>query len=224
MPNPVRPSLDAAEVLTALTALAEPGDPSRPVPDGRWALVSALALRHTRLPRAVASGEGARVVPFPGVGRGTAGAPDAVSGSVAWDSGGVPPVRSPEVEGRAGEEDGAAEVIPLPGRTGGEAGGAAVPARSGSAGRGGTIRVVPAPGAVPGLDEGRNRLTVFRSLDDGTVLGRAVPTGARLLVSRRAPAVGDVAVFATRRTLGLCPAGAPPAGGRVLGVVEAVIA
>jgi hypothetical protein len=115
-------------------------------------------------------------------------------------------------------------VIPLAGRSVPVAGGGAAAAGPGPAGRAGAIRVVPAPGSVPGLDEGRSRLTVFRTLDDGRVLGRSVPAGARLLVARREPAVGDIAVYATRRTLGLCPAGAPPPGGRVLGVVEAVIA
>ena len=86
------------------------------------------------------------------------------------------------------------------------------------------IRLVPAPGSVHGLDEGATRLTVFRTLDAGSVLGREVSAGARIVVSRQAPAVGDVAVFATRRAIGLCALAAPPRGARIRGGGAAVIA
>ncbi len=85
----------------------------------------------------------------------------------------------------------------------------------------GPVHLVPAPGAVPGLDEAKAGVFVFRTVAPGTVLGRAVPAGARVLLSRRTPEPGDA--YVVRSKDGLCVA-PPAAGDHVLGVVEAVIA
>jgi hypothetical protein len=194
MPNPVRPSLDPAGIWESLAALAE--HPAAP-DDARAALVSALALRHTDLPGARSRTVGARVLPFPA--RPPAGRP---VGSGARRAAVLSLSRARDAGGRVPPSE-AAPARPTDGLS---------------------VRLVPAPGAVPGLDEGPARVTVFRSLDGGRVLGREVPAGARVVVSRRDPRAGDIAVYSTRRAIGLCPLVAPPPGARILGVVEAVIA
>lgn len=210
MPDTVLPSLDATQIFGALADVAgRSATAVRPVKIGslpgteeRWALASALALRHTALRPVKSEGDGSRVLPFPvAVRRQTDGrgdAPKAPVVSLALAKGAA--LRDQRVD-----PDGTAAQA------------------SASAGSDGALRIVPAPGSVSGLDEGRFRLTVFQALDDGYVLGREVAAGARIVVSRRSPTTGDVTVYATRRTVGLFPHVGPPRGARIVGVVEAVI-
>ena len=93
--------------------------------------------------------------------------------------------------------------------------------------RRGTPLLTPAAGSLPALE--RHGLSVYRVLATGLIDGRRIAEGALVALSRRPVGKGDLIVAADRRSLRLCLVGgsgldAPPAEGRVLGVVEAVIA
>lgn len=95
------------------------------------------------------------------------------------------------------------------------------PAELHAPGHGTRVPLAPATGTVAGIDEQRLSVRVFRTLAAGSVLGREVPLGARVLLSTRPPAHGDACVVRGRDGL-FC--GEVEPGDRVLGVVEAVIA
>lgn len=93
----------------------------------------------------------------------------------------------------------------------------------------GSPQLTPAPGSVAGLDEARSGITVYRALTAGVIGGRAVAEGARILVGRRAIEPGDLVVVASRRSIKIAAADRRgrvelPLGGRIVGVVEGVIA
>lgn len=88
--------------------------------------------------------------------------------------------------------------------------------------------LTPAPGSVPGIDESREDLRIYRTLAASRLSGRHLAAGSRVVVSRRFPGTGDLAVVATRRAVRVIatgPGGAVPLppDGRFLGTVEAVI-
>ncbi|WP_373049266.1 hypothetical protein [Vulgatibacter sp.] len=95
--------------------------------------------------------------------------------------------------------------------------------------RRGAPLLVPATGAVPGVDEERQGLAVYRVQSAGRIDGRLVREGARVVLSRRRAERGELVAVVDRRSIRLCVEGGAglagvPEDGRILGVVEAVIA
>lgn len=93
---------------------------------------------------------------------------------------------------------------------------------------GGAPTVVPAPGSLPGIDEGHAGISVYRTVAAGRVADRHVAFGSRVLVSRRAPERGEWLLVATRGSLRLAVADSArrPEGwetARIVGVVEGVV-
>ena len=94
--------------------------------------------------------------------------------------------------------------------------------------RRGSPLLEPAPGALPGLDEQRQGLAVYRVHTAGTIDGRAVEAGSRVVVARRPAGRGELVAVADGRSLRLAVHGAAGLSGvadgaRLLGVVEAVV-
>lgn len=92
--------------------------------------------------------------------------------------------------------------------------------------RSGSPLLAPAPGSVPGLDEVREGLSIFRPVVAGRVEGRELSESDRVVISRRAPARGELAVVADHRAVRIVtagPHGILPAGVRLLGSVEAIV-
>lgn len=86
----------------------------------------------------------------------------------------------------------------------------------------------PANGALPGIDEKRERLSVFRVQAGGSIDGRIIEQDALVILARRKAMRGEMVAVADRRSCRLAVAGAAglgglPEEGRVLGVVEAVV-
>jgi len=93
--------------------------------------------------------------------------------------------------------------------------------------RRGAPLLAPASGSLPELE--RQGFAVYRVLAAGSIDGRRIDEGARVIVSRRPAARGELVAAADRRSVRLCVVGssgldAMPEEGRVLGVVEAVLA
>lgn len=86
--------------------------------------------------------------------------------------------------------------------------------------------LVPAPASVPGLDESREGITVYRCAAGGRLGGWIIRSGARVLLARRLPEAGDLVAVATRRSVRLTLVRDPSATveeGRIIGVVEGII-
>ncbi len=94
--------------------------------------------------------------------------------------------------------------------------------------RRGSPLLEPAPGALPGVDEARQGLAVYRVFAAGQIEGACVAEGARVVVSRRQAARGEWVAIVDTRSIRLCVNGAAglagvPAHARILGTVEAVV-
>lgn len=91
----------------------------------------------------------------------------------------------------------------------------------------GVPTLVPAPASVPGLDETREGITVYRCAAGGRLGGWIIRSGARVLLSRRLPEAGDLVAVATRRSVRLSlvrESSEEVEEGRIIGVVEGIIA